>query len=300
MAKYFQHIAPTSRAVFYWRDSHSESYAEIQVHINLNLLATAVGDTPASGVSLVPAASYDTRVAGIGSIDVQPFVELRGNNSVELPIGPHLKNILDYPLGNENKLDLSLPFYEPGLGIGDNGGGWFRNFEDDSAYHGGWDITPISRNSADLFEVCAAADGVIVGIAKAENAPIVIQHSAGGTEFLTIYQHLDLSDCQLDLTKPVKRGQFLARITGKKEVPHLHFMVAIKGPEFTHVSGKVIPSLWYAIDPFGVYDYYKNRLISQRITTFRIEDQIALHIGSRDPAILFNGQRSGSSKPCRS
>ena len=266
MSKYFQHIAPTSRAVFYWRDSHRERYAGIQLHVNLNLLAAAVGDTPPSGLSLVPPASYDTRIVGVGSIEVQPFVELRGTTQVELPIRPNLKNLLDYPLGNLERLNLSLPFYDPALGIGDNGGGWFRNYEDDGAFHGGWDVTPKPRTSAaDLFEVCAAADGVIIGLAKQKNAPIVIQHSAGGTEFLTVYQHLDLSGCLLNVDDSVKRGQFLAKITDEKAVPHLHFMVAIKGPEFTHASGKSIPSLWYAIDPFGVYDYYKN---STDLTTY--------------------------------
>jgi hypothetical protein len=42
-------------------------------------------------------------------------------------------------------------------------------------------------------------------------------------------------------------------------------MVAIKGPKFRHASGRQIPSLWYAIDPFGVYDYYKN---STNLTTY--------------------------------
>jgi hypothetical protein len=102
---------------------------------------------------------------------------------------------------------------------------------------------------------------------------VVIQHSADGTEFLTIYQHLDLSECALNVNEPVKRGQFLARITDEKEVPdpdephfrHLHFMSAIKGPAFMHSSGKSIPPLWYVIDPFGVYDRYKT---STSLTTY--------------------------------
>lgn len=267
MAKYFHHVAPTSRSVFFWRDSHAERYAGVQLHVNLNLLAAAVGDAPPVGLSLVPAASYDTRVTGIGAINVQPFVELRGTTQVELPIGPHLKNILDYPLGNHESLNLSLPFYDSTLGIGDSGGGWFRDSENDGAFHGGWDVTPKSQTStSDLFEVCAAADGVVIGMTKRKNQPIVIQHSANGTEFLTIYQHLDLTGSSLNVNDSVTRGQFLARITDEKEVPdpasphfrHLHFIVGIKGPAFTHSTGP-IPSLWYAIDPFGVYDYYKNR-----------------------------------------
>jgi hypothetical protein len=165
-------------------------------------------------------------------------------------------------------MNLSLPFYDSTLGIGDSGGGWFRNVENDGGFHGGWDVMPKAQTAAaDLFDVCAAADGVVIGITKQKNCPIVIRHHAGGTEFLTIYQHLDLRSCALNVNDAVNRGQFLAKITDEKEVPdpakphvrHLHFVVAAQGPAFRDSSGKTVPKLWYAIDPFGVYDYYKNR-----------------------------------------
>ena len=252
MARYFHHVTPggTTR---YWRDSSEGSYSGIHVHINMNLLATAVGDSPPDGVTLVKPQRYDTGVAGVGEIDLQPFVELRRGLQVELPIGPNLKSALDYPIGGLDRLNLSLPFYDPALGIGDTGGGWFTNAESGRAFHGGWDVTP--RSADDLFEVCAAADGVILGISKGRNKPIVIGHSHGVRDFLTIYQHLDLADSELNVNEPVKRGQFLGRIADD----HLHFMVAVEGPEFTSASGALVPSLWYAIDPFGVYDVYRNR-----------------------------------------
>src|SRR5262245_8389879 len=86
MAKYFQHIAPTTGAAFFWRNSHEERYSGVQLHINLNLLAAAVGDAPPPRVSLVPPVGYDTREPGVGVIDVQPLVQVRGAAQVELPI----------------------------------------------------------------------------------------------------------------------------------------------------------------------------------------------------------------------
>ena len=212
------HIGPTTGAAFFSRNSDEARYSGVQLHINLNLLAAAVGDAPPPGVSLVPPVRYDTREPGVGVIDVQPLVQVRGSAQVELPIGPHLKNFLDHPLGNPHLMNLSLPFYNLTLGIGDSGGGWFRSdYEDDGAFHGGWDVMPKSQTgAADLFDVCAAADGVVIGITKRKNCPIVIRHHAGGTEFLTIYQHLDLRSCALNVNDAVNRGQFLAKITDEK------------------------------------------------------------------------------------
>jgi|GEM_PF-4227086 len=256
MSRYFHHVAPQSGNVIFWRGM--QTFAGVPVHINLNLLATAVGDVPPSDASLVPPVTY--QIPGVGGIELQPFVEVIENAPVELPIGPNLKNILDYPLGNAEKLNLTLPFYKATLGMGDSGGGWFRDAETTGSFHGAWDIT--RAGDGELFEVCAAADGVVLNISKNWNAPIVIKHTAGESEFLTIYQHLDLSACPLNVNDPVKRGQFLARVAdaglNNDHFIHLHFMVAIKGPEFTHAGGQVIPAQWYAIDPFGVYDYYKN------------------------------------------
>src|SRR5688500_6579706 len=103
MPRYFHHIGPTSRALIFWRDV--QTFPGVKVHINLNLLAAAVGDTPPSGLSLVPHASYETEIPAVESIELQPFVELRGTTPIELSIGPKLKNRLDYPLGNLEKLN---------------------------------------------------------------------------------------------------------------------------------------------------------------------------------------------------
>jgi hypothetical protein len=76
--------------------------------------------------------NYDTGVPRVGVIRVQPFVELRGTKRVEIPIGTELKNFLDYPLNSMEKMNLSLPFYDGTLGIGNRGGGWFRNGDDET------------------------------------------------------------------------------------------------------------------------------------------------------------------------
>jgi hypothetical protein len=270
VSKYFLHEAPSGSARFYWRSV--QTFSGVPLHLNLNLLAHALGDRPPAGVALVGAENYDTRVPGVGAIEVQPFVELRGATRVELPIGANLKDFLDYPLGGAEKMNLSLPFYDGTLGIGESGGGWFRNKETDGAFHCGWDVMPASQASvADLFEVCAAADGIVEGIRQRKNAPVVLRHTNGATQFLTVYQHLDLTACPLNVGDAVRRGQFLARIADDNEPPdpagphtrHLHFMVAVQGPGFTHASGAAVPQLWCAIDPFGVYDYYKNRTSQQ-------------------------------------
>ena len=270
MSKYFLHEAPSGSTRFYWRSV--QTFAGVPLQFNLNLLAHALGDRPPAGVALVGAENYDTGMRGVGVIQVQPFVELRGTTRVELPIGTYLKNFLDYPLGGMEQMNLSLPFFDRTLGIGDSGGGWFRNADTDGAFHCGWDVMPASQTTAaDLFEVCAATDGVVEGISKRKNAPVVLRHTNGTTQFLTVYQHLDLTACPLSVGDRVQRGQFLARIADENETPdpanphtrHLHFMVAVQGPGFRHASGVEVPQLWYAIDAFGVYDYYKNRTSRQ-------------------------------------
>ena len=266
MSRYFLHVARSSGARFYWRPV--QRYARVRLHLNLNLLAHMLGDQSPAGATLVDPENYDTGEPGVDVIQVQPFVERRGSTVSELPIGAHLKNFLDYPLGGTEAMRLSLPFYDRTLGIGDDGGGWFRNLETDSAYHGGWDVMPATQTEdADLFEVCAAADGVVEAMEKHKNAPIVLRHTAGSVPFLTVYQHLDLKSSSLNEGDPVRRGQFLARITDEKETPdpanphtrHLHFMAAVQGPRVTLPSGVKVPPLWFAIDVFGVYDYYLNR-----------------------------------------
>ena len=65
---------------------------------------------------------------------------------------------------------------------------------------------PASQTTvADLFEVCAAADGVVEGISKVKNAPVVLRHTNGTTQFITVYQHLDLTACPLNVGVAVRR-----------------------------------------------------------------------------------------------
>jgi hypothetical protein len=88
MSRYFHHVAPASGASFFWRDV--QSFAGVRLHLNLNLLAMAVGDTPPTGSTLVPPASYDTREPAVGVIQVQPLVARQGTATVELPLGARL------------------------------------------------------------------------------------------------------------------------------------------------------------------------------------------------------------------
>jgi hypothetical protein len=66
---------------------------------------------------------------GVGVIQARPYVEQSGSAASELPIGMSFKNFLDHPLGGSEKLNLPLPFYDQAIGIGDDGGGWFRNYK---------------------------------------------------------------------------------------------------------------------------------------------------------------------------
>lgn len=256
MARYFLHLTPTNGSPIFWRSV--QNFAGVRVHYNLSLLAAALGDSPPAGASLVAPANYDTEEPGLGVVSVQPWVERRGGGLRELALGEKLKNFLDYPLGGTRKMNLSLPFYDPTLGIGVKGGGWFRQDEDESAFHCGWDVMPVSQRAADLFEVCAAADGVVEAAGSQNNTPIVLRHSAGGEDFLTIYQHLNLSGTSWRAGDKVRRGQFLARISDTTSTRHLHFMAAVRGPAMATAAGLPV-RLWFPIDCFGVYDYYVNR-----------------------------------------
>jgi hypothetical protein len=90
----------------------------------------------------------------------------------------------------------------------------------------------------------------------------VLRHRAtNGREFVTVYQHLAPgSTTHLAVGESVTRGQLLGRVPDNENgdgYSHLHFMVGVRGPAAT-VNGTRIPAHWYAIDPFGVYDYRRN------------------------------------------
>lgn len=261
MPAFFLHVTPVSGSSIYWRER--QGFGGVSIHINFSYLAQLLGDTPPPGTTLVSPENYATGIPGVGTVQVQPFVEVVDGAMSALPPGPSLQSFLNDPLRNQRRMGLSLPIYDPTLGIGDSGGGYLREMEDSRAFHGGWDVAPRSQNDeGDLFEVCAAASGHVEGIGNGPNSTIVLRHTVGGADFLTIYQHLNLSGCPLKKGAPVRRGQFLARID-QRAVPagtrqpfrHLHFMAAcgvdIPGSSQTE-------RLWFAIDSFGIYDYYRN------------------------------------------
>jgi hypothetical protein len=271
MARYFVHLPPNGSPAIFWRSSAAEKYAGEQFQVNLNLLAHAVGDDPRSLLrslreDVIPPLPYDY---GAGTVILQPFAatdRVGGDpeRPRELSLGPRLRQFLDDPLDGD-RMDLSLPFYDEEIKLGPTGGGWLRNQNDESAYHGATDFDTSPRA---VFDVCAAADGKVLAKAGANGgagAPIVLFHStAGGKEFRTVYQHLDITSLPADIRKDadVRRGQFLGRTIGKPpadagHVIHLHFGVAVKGPELT-LNGVNVPALWYFIDPWGVYDHYEH------------------------------------------
>ena len=173
MSQYFMHHRSGLSQPIYWRSI--QHFSGIAIHINLNLLSESLGDPLGSIMptfQLVPRTGYDIG-SPIGLLQIQPRVITDGTSFRELPIGPRLKNFLDYPLRNFTRMNLRPPFYDTSLGIGDSGGGWFRNVTDDSAWHGGIDITRGSNNS--FFQVCAAARGEILAIRHSDNSSVVIK-----------------------------------------------------------------------------------------------------------------------------
>ncbi len=257
MPKYFMHLPGSGSNPIYWR--RRQSFAGIPIHINMNLLSVSLRDSPGTvppSFRLVPRVGYNVG-SGIGNITIQPRVVTDGTNFHELPIGPRLKNFLDYPIGEMNRMNLRPPFYDTTLGVGDSGGGWFRDNNDDSAWHGGFDVARGPDRS--LFKVCAAARGTILAISSRDNAPLVLEHKVGRRSFLTIYQHLNLRRTRLRVGQTIGRGEELARISDAPSVPHLHFMVAAQSAIVSRGSPRLAIPAWFAIDAFGVYDFYLRR-----------------------------------------
>lgn len=252
MANYYLHVTPTEKKPFYWRSV--QKFGGIRIHINLNLLGLISGDKPRTE-NVVDAAEYDFRITGIPKIALQPFVRKRGREYIADPLRKNLKNFLNDPLHNGRTMDLSVPVLTEKVNPGDNGGGWFRRKEIDSAFHGGFDFMPNDIDGE--LKVCAAREGVIAGIEKKRNGAVVIKHNEGGAEFLTIYKHINTKSSKLKKDDTVVRGEFLARMNNSGN-NHLHFMTAVKVSSFT-LDGFTFTDEWFAIDSFGVYDYYNNR-----------------------------------------
>jgi murein DD-endopeptidase MepM/ murein hydrolase activator NlpD len=261
MARYFVHLPPDGSPAIFWREIGN--FCGLPFHYNLNLLARAVGDDPTSilpaWAELVPPHDYNF---GEGTVRIQPlaFTPQGGNvyRPEALPIGPNLRRFLDNPLNGE-KMDLSLPFYDEDIKLGPSGGGWFTKENNDAAFHGGTDFNKRPRA---VFDVCAAAEGIVT-VRASENGKhggvLVLTHTTpSGKEFRTVYQHVDMTTTPTDLKAgaAVRRGQYLGR-TSDVSIIHLHFGVAVQGPSAL-IHGVNLPSLWYFIDPWGVYDYYEH------------------------------------------
>jgi murein DD-endopeptidase MepM/ murein hydrolase activator NlpD len=274
MARYFVHLPSNGSPAIFWR--RLAGFAGELIHINLNLLAHAVGDNPAAllppGGRLVPAQDYVR--FGTDAVIVpalQPFAfTLPGGNVSQpqaLPIGPQLRRFLDDPLSGE-RMDLSLPFYNEEIKLGTNGGGWFRNNNNDEKdFHGGTDF---NTSPTAVFDVCAAAEGKV--LAMAGDCLVLSHTTAKGREFRTVYLHMDLTTTTHGVNDTVRRGEFLGKTDSTQSPLHLHFGAAVLGPAFTW-NGSRVDAGWYFIDPWGVYDFRANNYLP---TSGRIfEAQIA-------------------------
>lgn len=274
MARYFVHLPSDGSAPIYWRPSSTfstpaVSTPAVRIQYNLSLLALVRGDDPVSllpaGATLVAEEDYEFGDGTADIVRVQPFVcTTSSGDTEELPIGPNLRAFLDDPLEGE-KMALSLPFYDEEVKLGPRGGGFFRRNDDTTGFHG---ATDFNKSPREVFDACAAADGKVIGRNPANadaGASMMLSHTTfGGKEFLTFYQHLDITTAPPELVHgaDVRRGQFLGRtidvpVPDVDHVVHLHFGVAVSSPAVT-LNGVNVPELWYWIDPWGVYDYYNH------------------------------------------
>ncbi len=242
---------------FYCGDPTKGTYAGVFTMENYNLLATILGDNPTTlkkqGQTLVPMEEFSFKS---GSVTTQPFAYTNPGSSKKhnLPIGPNLSAFLSNPLKGAS-FNLTLPFTDANVGLSPNSG-HLRIDDQQNAVHTSVDF---SLANDKMFDVVAAADGIIVASGMTGQGPTVIRHTASnGQQFLTIYQHLDV-DTKIDRAdnSPIKRGDFIGKTMDKGEKTHLHFTVAVKGPSKT-IDGVKIPELWYLIDPLGVYDYRRD------------------------------------------
>jgi murein DD-endopeptidase MepM/ murein hydrolase activator NlpD len=253
MSRYFVHLPPDGTPAIYWRAL--SGFAGELIQINLNLLAHTMGDDPAMSLPtnaiLVKPENYRFGNRPEDNVDLQPFAFSRpGDDPARpeaLPIGPNLKRFLDDPLGGE-RMNLSLPFYDESIKLGQSGGGWFRNRNADNAYHA---ATDFNTPDGSVFDVCAAADGRL--LAKASHRVVLSHHTPGGREFRTVYVHIDPTAVSHAVGDTIRRGELLGRTDPTTNPVHLHFGVAVTAPAVT-LGGVAVPALWYFIDPWGVYD----------------------------------------------
>jgi murein DD-endopeptidase MepM/ murein hydrolase activator NlpD len=254
----------------------AENYSGITLIEGYNLLAYALGDAPQAPSGAQLADPVPLEFASGGSISLTPFAfrESASGPLRSLPPGPRLKAFLDNPLDGP-ALDLSLPFRDPRVALS-NSSALLRAWNGPRTWHTAVDFD-FSGDSARAFEVVAAADGVVE-----RNSPcsgiFIIRHSPPGSRpFVTVYQHLRPdSKARLPQGAPIRRGDYIGRVEerdreGAPAYTHLHFAVAVLVPGRTLTVRReagglsitvpigTIPDGWYLVDPFGVYDFRRNR-----------------------------------------
>ncbi|MCI1267170.1 MAG: VCBS repeat domain-containing M23 family metallopeptidase, partial [Saprospiraceae bacterium] len=221
---------------------------------NVYLLALLLGDNPSKllkiGQTLVNPAKFTYRNQS-GFYQPLAYKTCPSCEEKNLPIGGKLKQFLDDYFGDGTNLDLTLPFYTDSTRLGTNGGAWIRRGDIGSG-HGAIDFM---QTGHERFDVCAAADGVVK---VKEKGIIILTHRKNGKDFLTAYHHIDMNSMlQWNANDTILRGQKIGKVRMYDGNEHLHFMVYLKGPA-GRIGGIDIEPRYYAIDPFGVYDYRRN------------------------------------------
>ena len=211
---------------------------------------------------------------------LQPFAYTMPGDDPNRPrafgIGPKLREFLDDPVGE--RMGLSLPLYDAGRPLGENGGGWFRDWDVEGSFHGGTDFMGV-------FDVCAAQAGCV---AAARGQGVVLEHeTSAGRVFRTVYQHMDAASIQVKKNQKVRRGQLLGRPREDKD--HLHFGVAVQPPAISGGPPPALPAAvyndWYFIDPGGYTT--TGRATCRTTGSSRL---------SRTPNTPFSGARSRCSR----